>query len=100
MPRITYGTTSPYFTTPQSSFFLEYFNYRNIPLDGTDIFYIIQPQYQYRPDLLASVVYNDSNLWWVFTNTNLNQIQDPIWDFVAGLEIRYPTKQRINNIIR
>ena len=100
MPRVNYATVSPYYTTDQSSFFLLYFNYREIPAHSTDVVYKIEGKYQYRPDLLAYDVYGDSRLWWVFTNANMNSIKDPIWDFKAGLTITYPTKDRLSNFIR
>ena len=51
---------------------------------------IVNHAYQYRPDLLALDLYEDSALWWVFAQRNPNVIKDPIWDFRAGIKIFLP----------
>ncbi len=56
-------------------------------LSTNDLFTVIQPQYQYRPDLLANKVYNDPEFWWVIMEAN--DIFD-IFDFKAGVNIRLP----------
>ena len=100
MPRVNYSHVSPYYTTEQNAFFLLYFNYREIPSDNTDIIYTLDSKYHHRPDLFAYDVYGDSRLWWVFANMNMDTIKDPIWDFKAGVTIRYATKDRLSNLIR
>lgn len=56
-------------------------------LSPNDVFTVIAPQYQYRPDLLANKVYGDPEFWWVIMEAN--DIFD-IFDFKAGLNIRLP----------
>jgi hypothetical protein len=47
--------------------------------------------YEFRPDLLAYDLYNDSRLWWVFAERNPNKLgYDPYFDLVAGIEIYIP----------
>lgn len=70
----------------------------NLPQIGTSIYdetYIIGQEYDERPDLLASKLYNSSRLWWVFSMRNPDHLKDPIRDFKAGLEIRLPAAERV-----
>jgi hypothetical protein len=55
-----------------------------------DTYWTITPTYEYRPDLLANDIYDDSSLWWVFAARNPNRIKDPLFDFVAGTSIYLP----------
>lgn len=85
-----YSTSSPYFDTDIANNILSYFQIRTIPAEPDDYLYTIEPQYTYRPDLLAYDLYKNSKLWWVLTQRNLDVIQDPIFDFVAGVQIYIP----------
>jgi hypothetical protein len=57
--------------------------------------YTIEIQYKHRPDLLAFDLYGDAGLWWVFTQRNLDVIQDPIFDFVPGTQIHIPQLSKL-----
>ena len=83
-----YPKTSPYAFTPiANGKFLEFLNYRPIPKLQSDVFYEIPLVYEYRPDLLAYDLYQDSRLWWVFAARNPNRLgYDPYFDFKAGLK--------------
>lgn len=94
-----YTNSSLYGATPQTANGLDILNYRPIPKIVSDVKYIIKPQYNYRPDLLASDLYDDSNLWWVFKSRNPSVLEDPIFDFVAGVEIQVPTIDTIKSVI-
>jgi hypothetical protein len=83
----TYSKTSPYYKTPIVNTYLDIFNIRSVSANPDDFLYTIQPQYTYRPDLLAHDLYGDSSLWWVFIQRNLDVLQDPILDFVPGTQI-------------
>lgn len=83
----TYSNTSPYHTTPVVNTYLDVLNIRSVSSNVDDFLYTIQPQYTYRPDLLAHDLYGDSTLWWVFIQRNLDVLQDPILDFVPGTQI-------------
>lgn len=60
-------------------------NYNTFPL-------VIKSKYQHRPDMLAYELYGNSKLWWVFAMFNQDKLNDPIMDFVGGLEIQVPEK--------
>jgi hypothetical protein len=86
----TYGATSPYYATGYSQFFLDVMVDRPIPRLTDDLSFIINQTYQYRPDLLAFDLYQNSNLWWVFYQRNPNSLTAPPLDFVAGKRIFLP----------
>jgi len=92
MAKVTYKNTSPWFETVQNDEYLEYFNIRPIPGHADDILYTIGPQYHLRPDLLAFDLYGTAKLWWVFAQRNFNTIEDPVFDFKAGVQIYLPKK--------
>lgn len=90
-----YSTSSPWYKTPQNQLFLEIWQPRPIPAEADDYDYIIQPQYNYRPDLLAFDIYGTPKLWWVFAQRNVDVIFDPIYDFKAGAVIKLPKKSKL-----
>jgi len=94
-----YNASSLYGTTQITENGLGFLDYRKIPEVVSDIKYIIKPQYNYRPDLLASDLYDDPNLWWVFKSRNPNVLEDPIFDFVAGVEIQIPNISTIKTVL-
>jgi Base plate wedge protein 53 len=87
-----YSASSPWYNTIQNNLYLEYWQPRPIPAAADDFLYTIQPQYNYRPDLLAYDIYGNPHLWWVFMQRNVDIIFDPIYDFKAGTMIRLPKK--------
>jgi len=94
-----YDKESLYGATTQTNGRLDILNYRPMPKLEDDVTYTIQPQYNYRPDLLASDLYNDPNLWWVFKSRNPSVIDDPIFDFVAGVEIKIPRGDNVRKVV-
>ena len=86
----TYSSTSPYYSTSNSNGYLDVINFRDITANTDDVLYEVTSNYQHRPDLLAYDLYGDVNLWWVFAARNRNIIQDPLFDFEAGLNIYLP----------
>lgn len=52
----------------------------------------LESKYENKPDKLAFDLYGNAKLWWVFAQFNQDKLQDPIIDFVAGLEIQVPTQ--------
>lgn len=66
-----------------------------IILDGEQSQYAIEPKYQHRPDRLAYDLYGSSKLWWVFAAANRDQLEDPVWDFVSGLQITLPSPSSV-----
>ena len=94
-----YDSTSPYFTTGYSQFFLDTMENRSIPKEGDDTLMLINQTYQYRPDLLAYDLYSTSNLWWVFYQRNPNTLTAPPLDFKAGVQIYLPKLSTLRNVL-
>jgi hypothetical protein len=87
-----YKNTSPWAKTSNTNDYLGYFEIRSVPAEPDDIRYTIDPQYNYRPDLLSYDMYDTTKLWWVFAQRNMNVIRDPIFDFKVGTTIFIPKK--------
>ena len=85
-----YDSTSPYFETGYSQFFLDSMVNRPIPKENDDLTFTINTTYQYRPDLLAFDLYGIAGLWWVFYQRNPNTLQAPPMDFKTGTLIYLP----------
>lgn len=85
-----YDSTSPYYNTSYSQFFLDVMVNRPIPKESDDQLWEITQTYQYRPDALAFDLYSNASLWWVFYQRNPNTLQAPPLDFVAGTKIYIP----------
>ena len=91
-----YSATSPYFTTPEFSYYLDILSPRTITAELDDQSYTIERTYAYRPDLLAYDLYGTPRLWWVFAQRNPNEIEDPIYDFKPGVTIQLPKPANIS----
>lgn len=95
---MAYPATSPYFLTDVvNRQYLDIMINRPIYSDPTDMYWEITPVYNLRPDLLASDLYDDSRLWWVFAQRNPNTLKDPLFDFVQGVSIYIPKQNVINS---
>jgi len=94
-----YRQDSAYATTEMHGDFLDVMSYRNLPIHDDDALFTITSTYTNRPDLLASDLYNNPNLWWVFQVRNPNTIKDPVWDFVVGLQIYLPKQDTIEQAL-
>ena len=94
-----YTSTSPYFTTQYTQFFLDVMQDRPIPRESDDVFFKINQTYQYRPDLLAYDLYQQSGLWWVFYQRNPNTLTAPPWDFEAGRSIYLPKLTTLRTVL-
>jgi hypothetical protein len=95
----SYDAMSPYYTTPYSGFFLDIMNNRALPKQGDDTIFIINQTYQYRPDLLAFDLYDESKLWWVFYQRNPNTLTEPPFDFVIGKQIYIPKLSTLKSVL-
>ena len=96
----TYTKSSPWSNTRfVNNLYLDIMEKRYIPADPDDILYEIQPQYVYRPDLLAYDLYDSPKLWWVFAMRNMDVIKDPVFDFVPGTQIFLPKKSLLSSLI-
>ena len=88
---MAYAQTSPYYLSSiYNDTFLDIMVNRPIPFVNTDLYWEITQTYNLRPDLLASDLYQDSKLWWVFAQRNPNKLKDPLFDFTAGTGIYIP----------
>ncbi len=94
-----YSNSSPWFKTSITQGYLDVLTIRPVSAEPDDFLYTIEPQYTYRPDLLAYDLYEDASLWWVFTQRNLDVLQDPIWDFVPGTQIYLPKNGSLKEIL-
>jgi hypothetical protein len=94
-----YQNTSPWFTTRVVNDYLDIMSIRPVSSQVDDFLYTIQPQYSCRPDLLAFDLYGDPNLWWVFTQRNMDVLQDPIFDFVPGTKIYIPKNSGLKTVL-
>ncbi len=83
-------------TNTVNNAFLDVMINRPVPPDPTDVYWQITPTYNLRPDLLAYDLYNDSKLWWVFSQRNPNKLKDPLFDFVTGIYIYIPKQNTLS----
>jgi hypothetical protein len=86
----TYTTSSPYYNTGYTQFYLDVMVNRPIPRETDDVQFTITQTYQYRPDLLAFDLYGNSALWWVFYQRNPNTLTAPPLDFAVNKMIYLP----------
>jgi hypothetical protein len=95
----TYSQTSPWFLTKTKQNYLDVLTIRPVSSEKDDYLYTIESQYANRPDLLAHDLYGEASLWWVFTQRNLDVIQDPIFDFVPGTQIYIPKRSSLFKVL-
>lgn len=96
-----YSSYSPYARTRLSAdgSYLDIYEPRIVPAEVDDVLFEITETYHLRPDLLASDLYGDSRLWWVFVARNPNTLVDPLGDFVTGARIYLPKQSRIQTAL-
>lgn len=96
----SYKGTSPWNQTKfTSSGYLDILKIRPVPAESDDVLYEVEPQYSYRPDLLAYDLYGSTKLWWVFAQRNMNVIKDPVYDLVAGTQIYLPKATTLKRLL-
>jgi hypothetical protein len=95
----TYTQMSPWFLTKTKQNYLDVLSIRPVSSEPDDFQYTIESQYANRPDLLAHDLYGDAALWWVFTQRNLDVIQDPIFDFTPGTKIFIPKRSSLFKVL-
>jgi hypothetical protein len=94
-----YSQTSPWAYTGLSHDYLDILNIRPVSSEPDDYSYELSTYYNHRPDLLANDLYGTPKLWWVFMQRNMDIINDPIFDFVAGTVIRIPHKDSLFKVL-
>lgn len=90
-----YTISSPYYNTNLFGQFLDVTTFRSFPKYADDPIFKINTIYANKPHLLASDLYGNPGLWWVFAMRNPNIIEDPVGDFVAGILIQLPKKETL-----
>jgi alpha-L-fucosidase len=95
----SYANTSPWHNTPINQDFLDILSIRPVAAEADDFVYVIESQYNHRPDLLSFDLYGTPRLWWVFTQRNMDILQDPIYDFRAGVEIYIPKQSGLFKVL-
>jgi hypothetical protein len=95
----SYNQSSPYYATGYSQYFLDVMINRPIPKLNDDQYFAINLTYQYRPDLLAYDLYDNSNLWWVFYQRNPNTLSKPPLDFISGTQIYLPKITTLQSVL-
>jgi hypothetical protein len=97
---MSYSAASPYHTTNiVNNQFLDIMSNRPILGTAKDSYWAITTTYNLRPDLLASDLYGDSKLWWVFAQRNPNTLKDPLGDFITGTKIFLPTQDTLKQAL-
>jgi hypothetical protein len=94
-----YSSTSAYFNTGYSQFFLDVMSNRPVPKAPDDQEMEINQTYQYRPDLLAYDLYGTPELWWVFYQRNPNTLTKPPLDFASGTRIFLPKLSTLRSVL-
>jgi hypothetical protein len=79
--------------------YLDLLSIRPVSAEPDDVLYTIDAKFANRPDLLAYALYGDPALWWVFVQRNLDVLQDPIFDFVAGTKIYLPKGSSLRTVL-
>ena len=87
--------SNPYKNTPLRDFYRDLWQPVRIAKSRDDRTIVISNAHHQRPDLLASELYGDERLFWVFWQHNKDLLEDPIHDFVAGLSIKVPNRDNI-----
>lgn len=96
----TYKSSSPWYNTKiTNQQYLDTLVIRSVPRSNDDVRYTIEPQYNYRPDLLAFDLYGNQDLWWVFAQRNLDTLKDPVYDFEAGTAIYLPQANALSEFL-
>jgi len=94
-----YSTTSPYAATPQLSWRIGRYVHRDIPSSDDDTQIVLEPKYEFRPDLLAYSLYGTPSFWWVFSVRNPSLRFDPVYGMTPGLVIFAPSPERLRRIL-
>lgn len=87
-----------YKKTQVSNNVLQYANLPVLEPSADDEYWVIEPKYHQRPDKLAFEKYGSESLYYVFLLANIDLMEDPIFDFVEGLEIRVPNTTNVRRI--
>lgn len=70
----------------------------NLSRDSGDVIITVTQDLEKRPDLISQKAYNTPDLWWAIYE--FNNIKDPLFDVVAGMELRIPELERVLQAIQ
>jgi hypothetical protein len=84
-------------TTQTKPNFLQWWDKKTFPFDLTDVYYILEKKFEHRPDLVSHAFYDDPYLWWFICQ--YNAVLDINSEFVEGLVLRIPTKDRMTTFL-
>ena len=99
MAVVSYSRSSVYAATPQTDTYLDLWSAPRIAPSDTDSYLLVEQRYVHRPDLLSADLYGTPRLWWVFSMVNPDILKDPIYDLVADITLRVPTKASVQGFI-
>ena len=94
-----YNSFSPYYKTPLVNGYLDVMTFRDIPIQNDDVLFEVVSTYEFRPDLLAHDLYQETRLWWVFAMRNKDILKDPVYDMTAGTKIYLPKLSVIKRVL-
>lgn len=89
---------NPYFKTDVKDYYLDIINMPILTKSKSDKEYTLEKKYEFNPALLSFDLYGTTTYWWVFIKRNMDQLEDPIFDFKAGIKLYIPSKSSIQNI--
>lgn len=87
--------TSRYANTPDVDFYLDLWVTKNVEVSVNDQLMEVEPRYHLRPDMMSYDLYGTPKYWWIFAILNKDKLVDPINDFVSGITVYVPTRDRI-----
>jgi hypothetical protein len=70
-----YSKSLMYYDALEEKYFIDLPKALEIPTSDIDFLYVVEVKYKNRLDLIASMYYNNSKLWWVIAEAN--KIADP-----------------------
>ena len=94
-----YNQKSAYLDTSNNEYYLDLMVNRPIPKYSDDLVITISEVYNYRPDIMAFDLYDDSELWWVFAQRNPDTLKNPLLDFKTGTKIFVPKIQTLRTVL-
>ena len=93
-----YAPESPYAFTQIIGRFLAYYVHRQVPPHHLDVIIVLENErYTHRPDLLATDLYGDPDLFWVFAIRN--GLQDPVFDLEFGVPLVIPHPSFVRTLV-
>jgi hypothetical protein len=84
-------------TVEKNNSYLNWWERKTITPHQTDRPYPLNKEYIGRLDLLASVIYGDSRVWWIIAQRNL--IIDPTTELYEGKVLYLPDPERVNLLL-